>query len=382
MKKVGIVTYYSIYNYGSVLQAYALNKTVLKLGFSPVLIDHANMNKKWNRKIKRKVLLNRFLQLALHPSCLYDTINIKKAGKRDIIIRSKKQEKKFDVFLKHYFTFPETDYTIDSNYIAFITGSDQVWQFSLPGLNYLFFLRFCPQNKRISYAASFGSISVPSYNRKILHKYLNEFNRISVREKIGCSIVNAYSSKKAKHVLDPVLLVEANFWKDLSIAYPIDNKYIVAYFLSDPSNYLPEIRRTAQYYNAKILWISTGYEKAMKDDIIAEPSPREFLSIINNAKYVCTDSLHGTEFSMVFHKQFTTFHRKYSIVPEQHSRIESLLNMTNTCNRLFYDKDTFKKESINYTNLDKIISKKRNESLRFLIDSLNIIEDDENGRVV
>lgn len=366
MQKVGIVTYYSIYNYGSVMQAYALSETIKKMGYEAVLIDHANLNKKWNKKIRFRVLRDRLIQLLTHPLYIYNTVRIKNAGKNDIVIRSLDQDKKFDEFLDRWFKYPETDYTKDNSYVAFICGSDQVWQLSLPGLHYVFFLRFCDKKKRISYAASFGATSIPDYNKKLLKKYLNDFSYISVRERIGVDIVEKNSENKALQVLDPVLLVGREFWDRFTEKYVIDIPYLVAYFLSNPDGYIDEIRDYANKYDLKIVWISTGYEKTINGEDIIEPAPREFIDVVRNAQFVCTDSLHGTEFAIIFHKQFITFPRKYKIVPEQHSRILSLLELTGMNNRLYEGNNCNWSKTIDYQIMEMNLEKMRKKSLEFL----------------
>ena len=235
---------------------------------------------------------------------------------------------------------------------------------------YLFFLRFCEKSKRISYAASFGATTVPKYNEKILREYLDGFASISVRENVGIEIVQNNSSNIATHVLDPVLLVEKSFWKQFSTGIITPSQYLIAYFLSNPASYVDSIREYAKANGLKVIWISTGHETPIENEDVIEPSPREFLDYIDMSNFVCTDSLHGTEFAIVFHKQFITFPRKYKIVPEQHSRITSLLRMTKLESRLFDDNNANWDNTIDYDYSESVLEELRGKSIDFLSNSL------------
>jgi len=377
MRKVGIVTYYSIANYGSVLQAFALKNAIQELKYEPILIDYANMEKKWNRALRYRVLFHRAIFLLFHPNTILNFTKTKKEGLGDLNLRSSKLSTIFNKYIEDSFVFPQESYVKSADYYAFISGSDQVWQLSIPGLHYVFFLRFCGKEKRIAYAASFGTSSVPSYNKSILHKYLSGFSSISVRENYAVDVVKQfYPSSEVIQVLDPVLLYDDIWWSSQPKDIFLERKYSLCYFLGSPEDYIEVIRKYTNEVGHQIVWVSTGYEINSEEDAVCTPSPSEFLGLIKNAESVFTDSLHGTEFAITFKKQFVTFKRKYKVCKEQHSRIESLLSLVFLEKRLYSGGpiELYNERIIDYSKIDSTLQSWREKSFRFLELSLRHIK--------
>lgn len=370
MKNIGIVTYYKIYNYGSVLQAYALSNTVKKLGYNPEIIDYLDTNQKCFKKIKYKTYRNRILTSLKNPKLFISTIKTKFVGDKFVANIEEEHKKLFDDFINNNLTLSKVDVLKDDDYYDYyICGSDQVWQISAPGLHELYYLRFTKKEKRIAYAPSFGSLTIPKYNVKRLKKYLNEFSNISVREKSGIDIVYNIINKKVTQVLDPVLL-ESSMWKD-KVKEIEDKRYIVGYFLGDISKYEDEIKQIEDKYKAKVIFVKSGREQSIKREEILL-SPEDFISFIANAKYVITDSLHGTEFAMVFHKPFSVLARQYISVPEQKTRIESLLDLFKLKNRFIDKTNNYTIDEINYDEFEKILKTNQEKSIDFLEQALNL----------
>lgn len=373
-KKVGLVTYYSFYNYGSSLQAFALSETIKSLGYDARLIDYSNMSLGFNKRLRYRLFLSKLICYMINPKLIISTYKALKIGNKAVSVRSDELKKKFDDFTNDYFSLEKSDYTKrNTDFWAFVCGSDQIWQLESPGLHYIFFLRFCPKKERISYAASFGTVTVKKYNEKRLKKYLEGFYALSVREDIGVDIVkNNTKNRKAFLVLDPVLLKNKNWWDRYKKDVCIEFDYLLAYFLGDCENYIDNIRTLANKEKLRIVWISTGYESPSANEVVLEPDPLQFLGLFDNAKYVCTDSLHGTEFSIVYHRPFMVFDRMYQIGSEQQSRIDSLLRIMNLRERRFggnlsidnSDKD------INWGRVDSIIAKRKDHSIRYLSKAL------------
>lgn len=381
INRVGIVTYYSFYNYGSILQAFSTNETLKDMGYEPFLVDYADLSKPWNKQLYRRVIRDRMIALITHPNQLIEFIKSKRTGYYSINSRTDVAKDLFKSFIMNHFKLSDKDYRYDSSVAAYIAGSDQVWQLNIPGLHPTFFLRFCNKEKRIAYAASFGTTTVNEYNKKKLKKYLQEIPNISMREDVGVDIVRKILPERdnVTQTLDPVLLHDRNWWKKkIKTNYDKNSKdnmparqYIVCYFLGDPSVYIQHIKSKAKEKssggkNIDCVWIATGYEKPDNKDAVLEPSPFMFVELISNADYIITDSLHGTEFSIVFHKQFTVCNRKYITQKEQSSRILSLLKMMNLNDRLIDNSSSNVDGFIDYSEVDKIIEQKRNESMRYL----------------
>lgn len=377
-KKVGIVTYYSFYNYGSSWQAFALVNMINELGYDARLIDFANYNYKWNIKLRRKVLFYRLIAMISHPSTIKKTLYTKTIGNKVVKLRDDEIQSKFEEFSNKSLPLSDDDFTTKgSDYIAFVCGSDQVWQLEPPGLHYIFFLRFCEAKKRIAYAASFGTTKIPNYNKAYLKKYLEEFSDISVREDVGVNIVSNVTDKiKAQQVLDPVLLKPTEWWEALVEPITVPEKYIVCYFLGKPGRYERIVREKAAIESAITIWIATGFENSRSDDLVLKPTPKQFLWLIKNAIHVFTDSLHGVEFALTYKKHFSICKRKYLIGPEQQSRLDSLVRLLDLKEMLFDERDLFISSwpYLDYSRIDQILIRERIKSKDFLKKSLIAVE--------
>ena len=211
-----------------------------------------------------------------------------------------------------------------------IVGSDQVWHKwgnDLKELPY-YYLEFMPKEKRLSYAASFGFDEFPTIDREKHIKGLKGMHAISCREQSGCRLIKEATGKEATHVLDPTLLLKPEEWRnieaDISTVVKPEEKYIFIYFLG---NIIEEYRQYIDEIASKRgLRIIDFLD--MQDKNIACCGVGEFVSFIDHADYVLTDSFHCTVFSILFEKEFTVFKRKQEGFEKMYSRIEELLQST------------------------------------------------------
>ncbi|MFR4672683.1 MAG: polysaccharide pyruvyl transferase family protein, partial [Alistipes putredinis] len=245
---------------------------------------------------------------------------------------------------------------------------------SLPGLHSVFFLRFCPPAKRISYAASLGGDSIPPYNAKLCYRYLKEFKAISVREDSAVTLLEGLGPDiHPTHVLDPVLLVGKDFWKRY-ITPHTDPQYLLMYFLDSVSEHEDIILAAiAKYPTHKIRMITTGVQINSIENIeYIEPSPLEFVSLIHNAEFVLTDSFHGSAFSILFDKEFIVLPRNYKVFSGQSARIFSLLAMFECRDRYVTAAAQVSEiRSINGQKTEAILHKMQRTSTSFLAKAIN-----------
>ena len=250
----------------------------------------------------------------------------------------------------------------------------EVWKVSLPGLHSVFFLRFCPPAKRISYAASLGGDSIPPYNAKLCYRYLKEFKAISVREDSAVTLLEGLGPDiHPTHVLDPVLLVGKDFWKRY-ITPHTDPQYLLMYFLDSVSEHEDIILAAiAKYPTHKIRMITTGVQINSIENIeYIEPSPLEFVSLIHNAEFVLTDSFHGSAFSILFDKEFIVLPRNYKVFSGQSARIFSLLAMFECRDRYVTAAAQVSEiRSINGQKTEAILHKMQRTSTSFLAKAIN-----------
>lgn len=343
-KRVGIMTlYHKTYNYGAQLQAYALQKTVEKLGYECELI-----NFQW--------------------SGIRTIMNYESGGKNVGRFRAFSQAIPHSVRLY-------TPYNIEecaNEYDIFICGSDQIWGanlsmpiFVLPQMT----LSFVPEDKtKIAYAASMGGSVATERIRDALSSSATRLDAISVRETSAIPFVSEMTGRQVTAVLDPTMLLSADEWRAALI--PSDaGKYILVYNIG--KNVI--LDAVANSLSEKL-----GYEIFSLSYTDSDTAgPKEFLGLINNAEFVLTNSFHGTVFSILFHKQFLTFSVDTSS-PEfsKNVRIIDLLNSVNLKERFISDNtvDIEKRltEAIDYNSVESILLDKRKRSMEFLNDSLKI----------
>lgn len=377
MKKIGIITIHRIYNYGSVLQAYALQCVCMKLGYKVEVIDYVYPNAFHQNNEFRKGMNTCFMSgtdklLAFFFKCLY-------------AVALYKQHVRIRKFLETYINISSRKYTsprelserMDS-YDIYMTGSDQIWNPRYTGGDSSFFLDFLDEkNKKISYSSSFGVAEIPS---KLYGKYadmLDKFQYISVRENSGVELVRKITGRSAKLVLDPTLLLTSKDWIKLSSPKKIRGKYILCYFLNYTFNGYPYIDELAEHF-AKI----TGYRLVK----IARPphklfnpnttfcvsaSPEDFINLVANSELVLTTSFHGTAFALNFMKPI------FSIIKsaiDSDSRQKNLLDTIGLSDRIIALGDPFPaKERIpcDYTVAAAKLEALRTESFSFLNVALN-----------
>ena len=336
LMNVGILTltYKSNLNYGAVIQAWALKKTVEKyFGENVVILP---MEPELYRTIRRKYSKRTGLLSCIRKKYALFRKN-RKLQKLDEYYRSYDRCHRFQSFL-HEFAFngrdifyPEQIEREISGIDALIIGSDWVWYIPDSQLNVnpsdlprerAIYLGFTPnQNapfpRRIAYAASQGI--VPSIPSTLWKKALQNFSAVSVREEESVRYLTENGTPlPIEHVVDPTLLLEAEDFgsveTDVSSYIPKDG-YILVYRLgmgnrSDP---LPDYaRRLSERTGLPICNVSTRADAPMiqEDPLGDRIGPREFLSLIRQSRYVVTNSFHGMVFASLYHRPFTAFQRQ------------------------------------------------------------------------
>jgi len=209
---------------------------------------------------------------------------------------------------------------------TFLVGSDQLWNPHIGRVNDDLFLDFVShENKRISYATSFGNKGVEKFKPPFVNKHkanLGEFSAISVREAYAVETAKNVFGIEATKVLDPVFLLPQEHYSELAAksGYQPEGNYLLIFIL-DPE----EAKREVILSVAKKLKVDkvivtpnpdqgrTSAEEIFHDDIfefVPEDSPENFLQAYKHASYVVTDSFHGTAFSVIFEKPFSSIYNR------------------------------------------------------------------------
>ena len=197
-------------------------------------------------------------------------------------------------------------------------------------------------------------------------------NFISVREDSGVELVESLIGKKVEHVLDPVLLFDKKYWIEKACKVNKNRDeykdYILCYFLDEISEYSTAfIEELSKKYNAEVLWVDIGTSNDNFKKIYV--SPFEFVALINDARYICTDSYHGTVFSLVLNKKFYLFKRNYKSNPEQETRLTSLLRIIDA-NKMNCNSELIRYDDIDYNHINNCIDVRRKISREYLLKAI------------
>lgn len=349
--KIAIFTLPLINNFGGILQAFALFKTLVSLGNDVVLLNFRPKPLSRFSLLYLKFLIAKTF-IKRHKEAKFENIKQDENAKKFVLenfklspeLRTSKELYKF--FQKNHFD-------------AVIVGSDQVLRPEFLGeFKNDFSLSFLGENiRKILYAGSFGGGEFLGVNKEFHAKNFAKFKAISVREKSAVEIFERNFKLKPAWVLDPTLLANPKIYENLTCNLENKTGKIFAYIL-DPN---PQKSAFLNELSAK-----TGFEIfELNDQSVKRPNINEWLNLIKSAEIVVTDSFHGCVFSVIFHKSFYTFSNE----KRGNERIISLLEMLNLKSRLISQESEFKGE-ISWEQVDKILNQNREFSLDFLKEAL------------
>ncbi len=363
-KKVEVITLHRTVNYGSVLQAYATQYVLEKLGYQVEFIDYyperlhmlgmLKRIKNKSERLKKSLLLRMIARIVIFPSYL----------KRFFVFQQfiKKQ-------LKMTHITYQTEEQIEENIPLadiYCTGSDQVWnvgwneKFDSP-----FYLKFVPDGKkRIAYSASFGKAKLEDWEKNETKACLEKYNFIAMREKSGVEIVNQLGIKDAVQVLDPTLLLTKEEWKSLISDKYATKEYILMYNINHNKKLDEYAKRLAKQKNLPLIYISYNYHDCFKyGHLKGNIRVEDFLSLIAHAKYILTDSFHCTAYAINFNKDLLVAY------PEKFStRLVSIVELTGLTNRVIDDYEDLSicERKIDYQYASKILDEEREKSIQYL----------------
>ena len=325
-RKIGILTWTRYWNYGTLLQAYAIYTAVRECCADTYLIDYAPSAKS---KLYNQIryLNSPLLYLGKIRSTLYDKLIADKSS-----LETKR--KKMRCFIESNTVMTETASTpeelknVTAGFDTLICGSDQIW--TPVSFHPEYYLSFAPDSvRKIAYAPSFGVNRISGGKKKIIAKLLRRFESLSVREEQGREIVRQLTGQDAFVAADPVLLLSREHWESVAVRPRMTEPYVFCYILQSEKVY-PYAKEYAQKNGLAVRAINESRKEtgAAADEIIADDSPEEFVGLIQSAEMVVTDSYHGLLFSLLFHKPVRIIQRfSDSSGFSQNSRIDSILSI-------------------------------------------------------
>lgn len=366
-KPIAILSLPLNYNYGGILQSYALSQTIKELGLTCRVIDR--------RRVKPLTAAQKLIQ---YPQRAFRKFAL---GQRSVAIFNERRilttYKLIHEFIDRNIERNEIDSIADINgadYSALVIGSDQVWRYPYWTGAYGSILdaygRFVADTQAtpvISYAASFGLDNIDEYPQDELPRIsalLSRFKAVSVREESGVDICAKQLDTKADLMLDPTLLLTKEHYGHLTADVPKSGHKLVTYILNPEANKSEIINAVSTMMNAKAHPLSYENRRGVK------PSPLTWLAAIRDAEFVVTDSFHGCVFAIIFGKPFVAI----ANAQRGAARITSLLKRFGLEHHLVDNKTkvTDLKAFSDTDSASASLDEARRKSLRWLAESLSI----------
>jgi hypothetical protein len=358
--RVAILTFHRALNYGAVLQAYALQRTIQGIGLDAEILDY-----------RCPALERTYRPLYLHERSLKGVLATAaylpvRLGRRAKFASFRRRNLPVSVALYS----PRTVGEAAGRYDRYVVGSDQVWNPDLTEADATYFLDFVGDPcQKVSYAASLGKSGVLERHADTYLEALASFGAISVREQDGQEYLQALLSRDVAWVLDPVLLTEPDSFEAIAVSPGRSAPYIFAYCLheTDMYRYVEHLHRLT---GLPVVYVPESLRTRVAGTRVLSLSPEEFLGWIRDADYVVTDSFHVVAFSIVFRKVFKA--QLKSAFPELNSRITSLLGRVRLEGQIISADDLHSTAppGTDYSNAEILLATARRESLLFLKEAL------------
>lgn len=363
-KKCLIVTFQNAFNYGAMLQCYALQHILEENKIEVKVLNYKNNIISDFYKIFYYPKNEKFLKKYLKPSISALYFFKQLYGRNNKFKRFLKD----NINLTECYTKKELKSINFGKDVTLIAGSDQIWNTDLTnGFDDIYYLNFSNSSRKISYAASIGKNEFDSEFLNNAKECLDDFSYISVREETGKIEIENKLNKEVDVVLDPTLLIERNEWEK-NISYnEIKEKYIFVYMPND------DVIKTAKYIsekeNLKIVNISKKNYFGKKEINKFKSDPFEFLTLLYNAEYIITTSFHATSFSIIFNKKIIVFPPKglSSRITDLAKKLELQDIIYNKFEELEMKKYNNK---IDYENSNKLLSRLRVKSIEKLLNNI------------
>lgn len=300
MKKIGIVTIWSN-NYGSVLQAYALQTIIESLGYEAEIIQHYRDPFKKESQSRFKQVLRFSPSFLLEYAMNYKRNRMLHQGYTDF------KSTKLKISPKAY--YQDSDFSdLADRYDAIVVGSDMLWSNDFKNNWPFFFASFAPSKKIVTYAPSFGKNDLSDEEIELCRPMISRISHLSCREEAGVSFIKDKFGLTAEHVIDPTLLLSGEEWSHLfgDISRLIKDNYILTYvFRGSCQNGRKQLFNQFNSIKGKKLIFINGQEGHFKNNIYKGYfSPIEYVTLFRDADFTVTDTFHGLMFSLIFKKPF------------------------------------------------------------------------------
>lgn len=376
-KKTATITFHASHNYGSMLQAYALQQTLLGLGVDNEIINlRTGVQRSLypNPACNRKVLKQWVKSIMLR--------SVKPFYNRDILIKYELFEKFLNdcmTVTREYGSGSDLE-QLASEYDYFITGSDQCWNTCCGDFDWSYYLPFTDSPNKISYASSLGPVDAYRDWNRIVNN-LRSFRAISVREEGTAAELRRHLDRDMDISVmpDPTLLLSVDEWKEIVTPQRIvSHPYIFLYTPAKQRGLLELAGKASRILGMPVVVSNITdtlresliiFRDKSKFEYVLNTGPREFLNLILNAELVLSGSFHALIFSILFHRPFFSFRGLND------NRTKQLLNVYGFKDRTVDTKDATDKllkfRDVDFSQADNIIGREKSEALVFLKNALD-----------
>ena len=324
MAEAGIITFLHNNNYGSALQAYALQRVVRELGYECIHLDY---------RPDRKEKIRNLLTSGNSPRLVLE--GMRKRGvmadqsgariKSEAIPAFYARRMKLSAPCRNGKELRERSRDCD----LLLCGSDQIW--NPVWLNPAYFLTFAEKGKtKIAYAASLGVSRLPKEAKiRKIRRWTKGFRAVSVREQEGAELLEKMTGQKAAVMPDPVCLLSAEEWAGIAGKTPEGEPYLLCYFIGENPAYWDRVRALQQETGLRVLVLPVTAESYRSGYELRDGAgPEEFLASVRGAARFCTDSFHGLVFGTVFGTKTEVIRRYSEDDPEsKNSRVDQFLRL-------------------------------------------------------
>lgn len=377
--KIGILTFHKSINYGSVLQAWALQRVLRKAGYSSEIIDYEPKEYK-----------------KIYGESNTEVFNLRKIIKNVFTFRveTRLQRMKFEEFRRMQMILSDESYNFLSSvekafdkYDILITGSDQIWNINLIDCDPIFFLPFIFRGKKLAYACSVNNGYLNDrFSEKWLKSWLLDYDFISIREESSVSKVALFlDGKKIFNTLDPTLLLQSDDYLSLIGDRIVKEKYIFLYNMWSKVEGIKAAKIVSEKLDLPVYSITNHmdvvhiyrYSCNMIKVDLEHTGPKDFLNFIYNADFIVTDSFHGTAFSIIFNKQFLTINSSLKKgTYKNDERLTSILNQMKLSRRFLKLEDFSKfdlSNDIDFGEVNQIRKELVEQSITLLFGAIDKI---------
>lgn len=318
--RIGVMTFLHNENYGSTLQAWALQRVLADMGHEVEHIDYRPCKAEKVRNLLRSGNSPRLVLEGMRKR----SVKVSRPGAREKAVS-------FDRFYQEQMRLSPacSDHAAlkrqAQGYDALLCGSDQIW--SPVWLNPAYFLDFAGKKPRIAYAASLGVATMESRRKaRKMAALMKPFKAVSVREEEGAALVEGMTGARPAVMPDPVLLVGRETWQTLAQPPKAERPYLLCYFIGNDDSYWTRARAIAaeKRLDIRVLPVTeAAYQQGLT--LADGASPQQWLGWIRGAAHLCTDSFHGAAFATLLHCPLSIFRRYREDDPEsKNSRIDQL----------------------------------------------------------